>query len=1086
MSDPAPAAPPAIPVTPKTRPGWLPYVGWAILVSALILILTALAVWQESERNKERAALTTQNLSFLLAKDVGQLLNQTDMALQSAAAYYHEALAHGGIDEDRLNAYLEQQKSLVPKLLDLHVLNAEGMLRFSTGPLPHINAADRAYFARARDDPAAGLIFEGPLLTRASQRWALLLARRISRPDGGFAGVVLGTLPVEAFEEMLSQLDLGPGGTAALRTADLLQVARYPRLEGADNGVGNRKVSRELQALMQTQPQGATYATTTLLDNVFRIYSYRQVENFPFILLVGQAAGDFLAHWRNNAALLLGLSSLAMLIIGLASRGLYRASKKLKAAEARWNFALEGSAQGVWDWDLAKGSLYSSPQNQRLFGYLAEERTDPAEVWFERIHPEDRAAVRDALERHARGEIPLYISEYRMRHQDGHYLWIESRGMTVASAPQGPARRIIGTHTDITARWALEERLRELNTDLESKVAERTTQLVAANRAKSDFLANMSHEIRTPMNAIIGLSQLLLESDLTAPQRDYLGRIYQSATALLNILNDILDYSKIEAGHLSLEAVPLSLTELLAGTRALFALQAEGKHLSLNFTLAPGMPDALLGDPLRLRQVLNNLVGNALKFTHQGGIEVRIAAVDQTAETLLLKVSVQDSGIGLTPEQGDHLFTPFRQADNSTTRRYGGTGLGLSISKRLVELMGGEIGVVSQAGAGSTFWFTARLGLGISPSVPPPVPVTTDLARSSPEKATPGPSLEQLAPITAPIRGARVLVVDDNATNLLVIGDYLTRLGLVAETLDSGRAAVERAARDRYDAILMDLQMPDMDGFAATRAIRAQTGALDLPIIALSAAVMPQDLEASEAAGMCAHVAKPIDPQRLATTLSQWIRLPLRTATPAPRWEEPRVAGEAFDLPGLDLDRAVRMLGGDWGMLRRVLISFHQGFAGAPAQLADALRQEQWDVARRNVHTIKGLTTTIGAGGLHPLALRFEEQLAQGGTTLGADFLAALGQVLAAIAQLPELASPAEPLPANPGAADTRRQDLAEIEAWLRKHRKVPGTLLQRLGGDWGDPDITGLRNALLGQISQFDYARALDTLTLLREKLPS
>jgi PAS domain S-box-containing protein len=1084
MSDPAPAAPPAIPVTPKTRPGWLPYVAWAILVSALILVLTALAVWQESERNKERNALTTQNLSFLLARDVGHLLSRTDMVLQSAAGYYQEALAHGALDEARFNAYLEQQKSLVPGLLDLRVLDAEGMLRFGTGELQPVYAADRAYFTRLRDDPAAGLVFEGPLLTRASQRWSLLLARRLNRPDGGFAGLVLGTLPVEAFEEILSQLELGQGGTAALRTADLLQVVRYPRLEGADNGVGNRKVSRELQALVKTHPQAGTYATTTLLDNVFRIYSYRQVENFPFILLVGQAAGDFLAHWRNNAALLLGLSSLAMLIIGLASWGLYRASKKLKVAEARWNFALEGSAQGVWDWDLAKGTLYSSPRNQRLFGYSAAERTDLAEVWFERIHPEDRAAVRDALDRHARGETPLYINEHRVLHQQGHYLWIESRGMAVARADQGQALRIIGTHTDITARRALEERLRELNTDLESKVAERTTQLVAANQAKSDFLANMSHEIRTPMNAIIGLSQLLLESDLAERQRDYLGRIYQSATALLNLLNDILDYSKIEAGHLSLEAVPLSLAEVLAGTRALFALQAEGKHLSLNFTLAPGMPDALLGDPLRLRQVINNLVGNALKFTHQGGIEVRVAAVDQTAEILLLKVSVQDSGIGLTPEQVDHLFAPFRQADNSTTRRYGGTGLGLSISKRLVELMGGEIGVVSQAGAGSTFWFTARLGLGVSPPVP--VPVTTDLARSSPEKATPGPSLEQLARITAPIRGARVLVVDDNATNLLVIGDYLTRLGLVAETLDSGRAAVESAARDRYDAILMDLQMPDMDGFAATRAIRAQTGALDLPIIALSAAVMPQDLDASEAAGMCAHLAKPIDPQRLATTLSQWIRLPLRTANPAPRWEEPRVAGEAFGLPGLDLDRAVRMLGGDWGMLRRVLISFHQGFAGAPAQLAEALRQEQWDVARRIVHTVKGLTTTIGAGGLHPLALGFEEQLAQGGTTLGAEFLAALGQVLAAIAQLPELASPPDPLPANPGAADTRRQDLAEIEAWLRKHRKVPGTLLQRLGGDWGDPEITGLRNALLGQISQFDYARALDTLTLLREKLPT
>ena len=205
--------------------------------------------------------------------------------------------------------------------------------------------------------------------------------------------MVLGVLPIEAFEGILSQLDLGGGGTAALRTADLLQVARYPRLEGTENGVGNRKVSQELQALMKTHPQGATYATTTLLDKVFRTYSYRQVGDYPFILLVGHAARDFLAHWQKNAAILLGLSGLMMLIVGLASWGLFRASQRLKEAEARWNFALEGSAQGVWDWDLAQGTIYSSPGNQRLFGYPDEERTDPVEVWFDRIHPEDRPRI---------------------------------------------------------------------------------------------------------------------------------------------------------------------------------------------------------------------------------------------------------------------------------------------------------------------------------------------------------------------------------------------------------------------------------------------------------------------------------------------------------------------------------------------------------------------------------------------------------------------------------------------------------------------------------------------------------------------
>ena len=1085
---PGQAKPPGQAARPGASRGGWPYVGWAVLISILILVLTLLAFWQESERDRERAVVTTQNLSQLLAKEVAYLLNRTDHLLRAAAFYFHDAQQHGGIDPARFTEYLEKRKSLLPELLNLRVLDETGELRYGSGDWVVVNAADRAYFARARDDPTADLIFEGPLLARAAQRWSLILARRLSHPDGRFAGVVLGVLPIEAFEAILSQLDLGRGGTAALRTADLLQVTRYPPVEGADKGVGNRLVSQELQALIKTHPQGATYATTSPLDQVRRTYSYRQVDDYPFILIVGHATSDFLVHWRKNAALLIGLSSLMLLIVGLASWGLFRASQRLKEAETRWNFALEGSAQGVWDWDLVQGTLYSSPGNQRLFGYPAEERNDPLEVWFDRIHPEDRAAVRDALERHARGETPLYGAEYRLRHRDGHYLWIESRGMAVADGTPGPARRIIGTHTDITTRRALEERLRDLNTDLESKVAERTTQLVAANRAKSEFLANMSHEIRTPMSAIIGLSQLLLESDLAGRPRDYLERIYRSATALLNILNDILDYSKIEAGHLTLEAVPLSLGEVLAGTRALFALQAEEKHLTLSFTLAPEVPNGLLGDPLRLRQVLNNLVGNALKFTQRGTIAVKVERLEQSGETLLLKISVQDSGVGLTPEEAEHLFAPFQQADNSTTRRFGGTGLGLSISKRLVELMGGEIGVVSQAGGGSTFWFTARLGLGAAAAGAAGDPGAADPAVSA--DLAPGQDLDRIARVTWPIRGARVLVVDDNATNLLVIGDYLARLGLVAETAASGQAAVEMAARDCYDAILMDLQMPGMDGYAATRAIRAQGPAEGPPIIALSAAVMPQDRDASEAAGMRAHVAKPIDPLQLARTLVQWVRLPLRAAPRAPDAGQAEVQvqtpAEAFSLPGLDLDHAVQMLGGDWGMLRRVLVSFYQGFAGAPAQLAQALEQGQWELAKRLVHTIKGLTTTVGAGGLHPLALRFEEALARGETGPYAEFQAGLGRVLAAIAQLPEIASPPDPPAASPAGPDTRRQDLAAVEAWLRKHRKVPGALLQRLGGEWDTPEATGLRDTLLESIGQFDYPRALETLTLLRETLPS
>jgi PAS domain S-box-containing protein len=766
----------------------------------------------------------------------------------------------------------------------------------------------------------------------------------------------------------------------------------------------------------------------------------------------------------------------------------HRSETALRRATERLTLATRAGSVGIWDYGPQTDTLVWDDQMLRLYGIERGQLRGGYDAWLLRLHPDDRAGIDEEMQAALKGEED-FDTTFRAVWPDGATRYIRALALVQRNFTGQPVH-VIGTSWDISAQKEAERELRETNYQLAgamSRAIELAAAAEAANQAKSDFLANMSHEIRTPMNGVIGMTGLLLDTPLEPNQRRYAEVVRTSADSLLALLNDILDFSKIEAGKLELETIDFDLRALLDDFAAGLAVRAQERGLEFICAADPDVPTHLAGDPGRLRQVLLNLAGNAVKFTERGEVAVRTAVQSETETEVVLRFAVKDTGIGIAAGKQGRLFEKFSQADASTTRRYGGTGLGLAISKQISGLMGGEIGLTSEEGRGSEFWFTARLAKrpegrggfvqparfrgarvlvvddsatnrevlvdqlgswGVRTDEAPDGPAALRALRAAAEAGDPfgaavldmqmpglngsdlaraikaDPSLASVrlvlmtslgrpsrpdelaelgfaASLVKPVRqsdlfeclarlladpvgagatepaprparpgalpaasaGVRILLAEDNATNQQVALGILARLGFEADAVANGTDAIRALSAGEYDLVLMDVQMPDMDGLEATRRIRDPRSPVprrSVPIVAMTADALAGDRERCLEAGMNDYLTKPISPPSLLGVLQRWLPpYGARAAEPRP---------PVFDRAGM----MARLLGDD--QLAAVVI---RGFLAEVPELILTLKRclaaADTDGVRSGAHSIKGAAANVGGEALRAAAYETEK-----------------------------------------------------------------------------------------------------------------
>jgi signal transduction histidine kinase len=839
VSDRPPTAAPGAVVKPRRCA--VPIAIWSI-VAAFVVAAVASAAWLAWHgRNVALAEAEGRVLRFVNGAEaaLNRSLIGVDVLLSELALQITATRSEAGAFDPRgASASLAAAVRRNLLLNDLVVVDASGrVLAAARGETARVGVpVGTAFIGAALAQPTPMLAISSPVVNFATSERALFLARPARLPNGQRA-VILAEVPLPLVNSILAQANETPGLTVTLERDDGELLASVPSTDGQ---LARRLDAALAQRLLQA---AATTAAPGRLDGAPSLLAVRPSVYRSVRIVSGISAEAALAQWRREALVTAVVAAAFVLLIVAAGAAahwfflrLTRARVETAQAHAIMDRALQSMTDGFLLCDRDDRVVAWNARYLEIFPWLRE--VVGVGVSFERfVDVAARAVVpddRDEAQRRAWREMRLSM------HRSGHGMYEQelANGSVIHVVERRtPDGGVVSVFRDITST--------------ERELSRAKAAAEAANRAKSQFLAAMSHEIRTPLNGVLGMNSLLLKTPLSDEQRGYARTIRSSGKALLTLINDILDLSRIEAGKLELVVADFDPRRLLDEVAASVATRAHDKGLALATRFATAVPAVLHGDESRLRQVLFNLLGNAVKFTEHGSVTVEVAHRDLGDERLELAITIRDTGIGISPEVLPTLFQRFTQADSGITRRYGGSGLGLAISRELIDLMGGRLAVETDVGKGSTFRVTLALGVG-------------DLGTLAPAEDT------GLSPPTDLAGGLHVLVAEDNDVNQLVIRALLSQLGHRCDMVADGNAVIERVASQRYDVVLMDIQMPGLDGLSATRRIRALPGeAARTPIIALTANAMPEERSAYLEAGMNDHLSKPLDPRTLANSLSR-------------------------------------------------------------------------------------------------------------------------------------------------------------------------------------------------------------------------